>query len=220
MGSKFSDIQGFLTKRFNIKIQKRNIVLAGILLLITYCSTPFIFNTAIYNYKEYEYKMGIHKFDDLEIHMALVSDYREHSLNMIFFPYIGAEWIRKEPFKLHLQIEGKNLPYTHVLVKYAEIKYSYGKIVTLKQDDAQPLKLPFKEYSYWENGKIVEGIVINQVFHYFEKLVREKHSDGQRLKATISLTVMPGDKPLLVEEEFIGKTYRDVGGFWSSLMSI
>jgi hypothetical protein len=218
MGSKFSDIQGFLTKRFNIKIQKRNIVLGGILLLITYCSTPFIFNTAVFNYKEYENETGIQTFDDLEISMALVSDYGEHS--MILFPYIGAEWIRKEPFKLRLKVTGKNLPYTHVSVKSAEIKYSYGKIVTLKQDDAHPLILPFTEHPYWENGKPVEGIVINTVWHYFEKLVREKHSDGQKLKATISLTVMPGNKRLLVKQKFIGETYRDVGGFWSALMSI
>jgi hypothetical protein len=95
-----------------------------------------------------------------------------------------------------------------VLINSVEIIYSSGKKVIIKQDDSHPLKLPFRRY---------EHRVVN---YDFEELIREKLSDGERLKVAVSLTVMPSNKTYSVEQEFIGQISKERAGFWRTFFQL
>ena len=175
-----------------------------------------MFNTAVFVHKEYIGDTERVDFNDLNIDIAIIPDCERH---LKFLPFLSIKYICNEPYTLRLDIRGRNVNFTSLLIESAQIRYSSGKTVTIKQDDGHPLKLFFKEHPFWENGKLVRGIVIKQIFYRFEELIREKHSDGETLKVAISFTVMPAKKTFLIEQGFIGKTSKESAGFRATLFA-
>lgn len=156
------------------------------------------------------------KWGDLEIKISFNCN-EQSSLNWIT---LSNKTVCKEPYKLLLDVVGIDTPYTHLIVNFVEIKYDDGEHIIIKKNDNRPLKLSFKDYAYWENGKAVEERTTKQVFHYFEKTINKEHREGQGCIVNVSLTLMPGEKTKILSGSFHGVIEKHKSNFFEMLEGV
>lgn len=143
------------------------------------------------------------KWGDYSIKISLDS-YCESHRNFLI---LSKKKICKEPYVLRLDMWRENDFDTnkYVLINFAEVVYSSGEKIILKNNH-RPRKILFKDKKH--------------IRYIFETPLLQKHKKGQKLNCKISLTLMPENNSKIFHDSLYGDRKKYSVGFWEQIQGI